>query len=270
MPHPSDPVLTHLTALYGDSTGRRTFERLRSIMETYRGVLGDARTGSPLTERDALLITYADQLREPGRPPLQTLADFCERHLAGLISGIHILPFYPSSSDGGFSVDRLPGRRPGPGRLGGCRPAGSALPPDVRRGHQSCLGPQRLVPGLPADDPRYRDFFVTVDGAPDLSSVVRPRALPLLTRFETAAGLRQVWTTFSDDQADLNYKNPDVLLEIIDALLFYVSQGPSSSVWMPSPTFGRRSAPPASTCRRPTGSSSSFAPSWMSLRRASG
>jgi sucrose phosphorylase len=64
-----------------------------------------------------------------------------------------------------------------------------------------------------------------VEGSPDLSQVVRPRALPLLTEFETAAGKRKAWTTFSADQVDLNFQNPDVLLEIFDILLMYAERG---------------------------------------------
>ena len=75
------------------------------------------------------------------------------------------------------------------------------------------------------DEPEFRDFFVTVAGFPDLSQVVRPRALPLLTEFQTARGPEKVWTTFSADQVDLNVKNPRVLLALLDALLFYVAQG---------------------------------------------
>ncbi|MBN2303887.1 MAG: sugar phosphorylase, partial [Anaerolineae bacterium] len=78
-----------------------------------------------------------------------------------------------------------------------------------------------------AGDPAYRDFFITVDPAEDLSMVVRPRNLPLLTEVETAAGPRHVWTTFSTDQIDLNFAHEDVLLRIIEILLFYVSQGMS-------------------------------------------
>jgi sucrose phosphorylase len=76
-----------------------------------------------------------------------------------------------------------------------------------------------------ADDPPYRDWFITVEDDPDLSQVVRPRAVPLLTAFQTEAGPRMVWTTFSEDQVDLNVKNPDVLLALIDILLFYVAHG---------------------------------------------
>ena len=76
-----------------------------------------------------------------------------------------------------------------------------------------------------AGDPAYREFFITVDPAADLSCVVRPRTLPLLTPVETSRGTRHVWTTFSDDQIDLNYAEPAVLVEMIDILLFYLSQG---------------------------------------------
>lgn len=74
-------------------------------------------------------------------------------------------------------------------------------------------------------DPRYQNYFITVNDAPDLTMVVRPRTTPLLTRFDTPQGPRQVWTTFSADQIDLNYKNPNVLLELIDLLLFYAARG---------------------------------------------
>lgn len=79
--------------------------------------------------------------------------------------------------------------------------------------------------GFLRDDPRYRDYFITVEDSPDLSQVVRPRALPLLTTFKTASGEKKVWTTFSGDQIDLNFKNPDVLLQILDVLLMYAARG---------------------------------------------
>ena len=71
----------------------------------------------------------------------------------------------------------------------------------------------------------YREYFLEVDPGLDLSQVTRPRARPLLTAVETFAGQAHVWTTFSPDQIDLNYASPDVLLDILDVLLFYVQQG---------------------------------------------
>ena len=48
---------------------------------------------------------------------------------------------------------------------------------------------------------------------------------PLLTPFETAAGTRHVWTTFSADQVDLNFAEPAVLVEMLDVLLGYAQEG---------------------------------------------
>ena len=80
-----------------------TFDHLSNLLEAYRSrIMPPARHG--LTEAHAILITYGDQVREEGVSPLLTLSEFCHQQLKGVISGIHILPFYPYSSDDGFSV----------------------------------------------------------------------------------------------------------------------------------------------------------------------
>ena len=77
-----------------------------------------------------------------------------------------------------------------------------------------------------AGDPRYAAYFIEDDPNKDYSQVVRPRVLPLLHDYVDANGkTRYVWTTFSRDQVDLNYRNPQVLLQIIDLLLFYATKG---------------------------------------------
>ncbi len=96
-------IATRLIALYGDALGRAAFDRVTSLLDRYRAHIQPLRA-SGLMERDAILITYGDQVREPNAPPLRTLADFCERHLTGLLSGVHIFPFFPYSSDDGFAV----------------------------------------------------------------------------------------------------------------------------------------------------------------------
>ena len=89
--------------------------------------------------------------------------------------------------------------------------------------HASAQGPwfQAFLQGVAP----YRDYFLTVDGSPDLSRVVRPRFLPLLTDFKTSHGDRRVWTTFSADQVDLDFHNPAVLFEMVDILLEYAQHG---------------------------------------------
>jgi sucrose phosphorylase len=70
-----------------------------------------------------------------------------------------------------------------------------------------------------------RWYFLPMDPKTDLSSVIRPRPWPLLTKTGTRDGPAHVWTTFSDDQVDLNWQNPDVLFEFLDILFLYLSKG---------------------------------------------
>jgi sucrose phosphorylase len=173
----------------------------------------------------AILITYGDQLREPDRAPLRTLAEFCDEQLRGVVSGIHLLPFYPYSSDDGFSVIDYQQVDPALGTWDDVARIGQhfRLMFDGVINHISAQS--EWFKAFLRDDPKYRDYFIAVEGDPDLSQVVRPRTLPLLTEFTTPSGVKKVWTTFSADQIDLNYANPDVLLDIIDVLLFYVAHG---------------------------------------------
>ena len=217
---------SHLIALYGQTLGDDTFERLRAILNGYRSLPGvQGKEGFLLSEQDSILITYADQLSEPGTFPLETLTRFCEKYLSEFVNSVHILPFYPYSSDDGFSVVDYRAVNPAFGNWDHISQLSRSfhLMFDAVINHASVQHEwfQRFL----RDDPKYRDYFVVVEGRPDLSQVVRPRALPLLTTFESASAPRQVWTTFSADQVDLNFQNPGVLLEIIDTLLFYVSHG---------------------------------------------
>lgn len=220
-------IHTHLIELYGQTTGSEAFERLRAVLNHYRGLLASHRTAENdvLSERDSVLITYADQLSELHTSPLQTLTRFCEQYLSGLVSSVHLLPFFPYSSDDGFSVIDYRVIDPAFGSWEDVSALGRnfRLMFDAVINHASVHHEwfQAFLKG----DPKYQDYFIVVEGNSDLSQVVRPRALPLLTTFETPSGPRQVWTTFSADQVDLNFQNPDVLLEIIDTLLFYVAKG---------------------------------------------
>jgi sucrose phosphorylase len=218
----------HLQVLFGPARAAETTSKLAGLLRSFRASPIGATAGrsvQPLTQRDAVLITYADQVREPGQPPLRTFADLARQHLKDVISGIHILPFYPWSSDDGFSVKDYFAVEPGYGAWEDIANLGADfdLMFDAVFNHMSEQSDwfQRFL----RDETAFRDFFVTVEGNPDLSQVIRPRALPLLTEFQSAAGPKKVWTTFSADQVDLNFKNPAVLLATLEALLFYVAHG---------------------------------------------
>jgi len=217
-------ILEHLIALYGSQVGRTAFDRIELLISNYQPRI-PAPQVSGLTERDAILITYGDQVCSPDAPPLQTLADFCAQYLRNVISSIHLLPFFPYSSDDGFSVIDYKAVHPA---LGDWEDVTRfrrhfRLMFDAVLNHVSAQS--EWFQSFLHDDPRCRDYFIVVPDGVDLSQVIRPRTLPLLTRFSTPSGTKNVWTTFSTDQIDLNYRNPAVLLEMVDTLLSYAARG---------------------------------------------
>ncbi len=226
----SESMRHKLIALYGAERGAACHARLMSLLDTFRAQRPDL-SAQPIdprervTERDVMLITYGDSLQRPGLLPLQTLGRFLRQHLLGVISTVHILPFFPYSSDDGFSVIDYTAVNPDLGDWSDIRRLGQdfKLMFDAVINHISAHS--AWFRGFLAGDPAYQGFFIMVDPNTDLSQVVRPRSLPLLTEVETSGGPAHVWTTFSTDQIDLNFANEEVLLKIIEVLLFYVGQG---------------------------------------------
>lgn len=217
-------ILEDLGFLYGAVEAPRIYVRLEELLRQYRHQI---KSGQPdyVDAGDAILITYGDMVQQEGERPLLTLADFLASHARGLISSVHLLPFYPYSSDDGFSVIDYHQVDPTLGSWEDVAQIGQhfRLMFDAVINHISAQSSwfHRFL----ADDPQYRDYFVVVEPEADLTAVFRPRALPLLTPVETAAGRKHVWTTFSADQIDLNFRHPDVLLAIVETLLFYAARG---------------------------------------------
>lgn len=221
-------MLDHLAFLYGKDRAAPVWDELTAILREFQARNPDltvAEGRRHLNEQDTILITYGDQFQEPNKPPLQTLHQVLTESLGCPVSGVHILPFFPYSSDDGFSVIDYSQVDPALGdwthieQLG----RGFQLMFDAVVNHISRKSEwfQRFVAG----DPAYTQWFIAIEPGTDLANVVRPRVYPLLTPVQTAVGERQVWTTFSDDQIDLNYAHPPVLLKIIEILLFYVERG---------------------------------------------
>ena len=214
-----------LKRIYGQEKGDAAFARLSAVLDA---VSPEPSAGERdlFTEADIILITYGDTLLRKGEPPLQTLHRFSGDHFKGVFSGIHILPFFPYSSDDGFSVTDFQAVRADLGSWKDIQTIGGEfkLMVDLVANHVSAKS--RWFRSYLADEKGFGELAIEVDPEADLSGVTRPRALPLLTACEKRSG-RQVhlWTTFSADQIDLNYKSLDVLEIMVRTLLFYVLQG---------------------------------------------
>lgn len=211
-----------LRQLYGSAASDIAIE-LERLLEPRRSAVPTR----PWSHDDVWVIAYPDHFQRGGERPLATLRHVLDELLPDLFSGVHVLPFYPSSSDEGFAVidyrtvDSAYGTWEDIRRLSTAR----RLMVDAVINHMSTESPW-FVDFL-ADREPYDEYFVVEDPSTDVSAVVRPRTHPLLTEFDTVSGSAHVWCTFSADQVDLNYRNPAVLLEMVDLLLGYVDRGAS-------------------------------------------
>jgi len=220
-----------LRVIYSKESASEVFGDLKNLMDVYARteVIKEKRKKYNdkvlLNEKDAILITYPDTIYKNGESPLFTLHNFLKKYIKDAVTAVHLLPFFPSSSDGGFAVKNYKEVDPRFGSWEHIRKIAQdyRLMVDLVMNHVSSKS--KWFAGFLQGDKRYREYFIWTDKPIDMPKVFRPRETPLFTKFETARGEKYVWTTFSADQVDLNFKNPEVLLKIIDVLLFYLSQG---------------------------------------------
>lgn len=178
-----------------------------------------------LSQKDSVLITYADSIVSKTSKPLSTLSRFLNTFVKDSIDTIHILPFFPYSSDDGFSVIDYDKVNPEFGSWDDinniAKNYGLMIDSVANHVSKSSRWFELYLEGVKP----YTDYFISSDPNADYSSVTRPRMLPLLTKFETKEGEKYLWTTFSSDQIDLNYRCPELLVEIINSILNYAHHG---------------------------------------------
>lgn len=237
-PEDRERMFARLRFLYGETVAQSYMPELERILEVYyahksQEMIEKEKYFHPVkrfTEEDIILITYGDILRGRERSPLATLARFCDTYLEGTINTLHILPFFPYSSDRGFSIIDFETVDPHLGTWQDIEELEGRyqLMFDGVINHVSAKS--RWFQEFLNGNPYYWDFFINFTSPADLTPeqrrmIFRPRTSEILTPFQTINGPSHVWTTFSADQIDLNYKNPDVLMRVIEILLMYVRHG---------------------------------------------
>ncbi len=177
------------------------------------------------TEKDALLITYGNSILDGSHKPLDLLHDFLLRRMQGVVNGVHILPFFPFTSDDGFAVSDFRTVNPQLGDWPDINRIGTdfKLMSDLVLNHVSSQG--QWFNSYRQGHPPYDKFFFEASPEDDVSQVVRPRTTPLLQKVETSNGTRHVWCTFSHDQIDVDFRNPEVLLEFLRIIRLHVDNG---------------------------------------------
>lgn len=177
-------------------------------------------------EQLSLLITYGDSLTESSSEvpikPLSTLYKFLDEMCDSTISGVHILPYFPYTSDDGFSISDYRQVRNDLGDWDDIKKISNEyyFMTDLVVNH--CSSKHSWFKKFLNSISPFDKYFITGNPTDDYSMVVRPRPHFILSEYDTTNEKKHVWTTFSRDQVDLNFANPEVLFEMLDTLLEYV------------------------------------------------
>ncbi|HDP79590.1 MAG TPA: sugar phosphorylase [Spirochaetes bacterium] len=233
-----DTIIEKLAFLYGDEAAGRVFPELERLLRVYYAHKTPAlieweRSFIPaerFTERDAVLITYGDMVRDGAALPLQTLGEICGKYFKGTFSTIHLLPFFPYSSDRGFSVIDFERVDPMVGTWDHIAYLRNNFKLMFDGVFNHISSESLWFREYLNQNPDYLDYFTVFSTRESVSDdhlriLFRPRTTDVLTPYDTLDGRRLVWTTFGPDQVDLNFQNPRVLLKIIEIMLLYVRHG---------------------------------------------
>ena len=208
-------ILENLEFVYGNEKGRTVYDQVIELTDRYK-----EKNPSPLKqwvdEKDIMVITYGDSIKEEGKAPLKSLKEFLGKHSEGTVNSVHLLPFYRYSSDDGFSVIDYLKVNPELGDWEDIHSIAAEFDMMFDGVINHVSSQSEWFKEYKKGNPKFENFFVEADPTADHSTITRPRALPLLTKVETAKGTKHVWTTFSEDQIDLNYENEDLLLSILE------------------------------------------------------
>jgi glycosidase len=231
-------MMARLRRLYGEEEAIEALPQLERILKVHHAHKPpemvekekpfDAR--ERFTEKDSVLITYGDLFRGGLHTPLAALHQIIKTHNRGGFNTIHILPFFPYSSDRGFAVIDFRQVDPHMGTWEDIMDMEACYDLMFDGVLNHCSSRSEMFREFLNGNPIYKDYFIAYDSPDDLtpdqrSKIFRPRTSDILTKFHTIDGPKYVWTTFSEDQVDLNFRNPRVLISVIEALLFYVRRG---------------------------------------------
>ncbi len=180
-------------------------------------------TSKNWSQKSSFLITYADSIKSEYESPLLVLNQFLQKYIDS-IDSIHILPFMPSSSDSGFSVidyykiDEKFGNWKDLNLIS----KNKNIMIDIVLNHASRNS--KWFANFLKGSGQGHDFFKVVNDWNGIAQIERPRSSELFQKIQTVDGEKKVWCTFSHDQIDLDFSNPDVLLEFLKIIKFYIKK----------------------------------------------
>ena len=220
-----EKIFHHLNQIYVNNDNRALSEKIIAVFFQGRNLISPNPNVSKWNSSDVILISYAHSIIENERAPLQTLHDFLNNYIKPCINAVHILPYFPYSSDDGFAIIDFKRINDAFGSWEDIEAIAKnyKLMSDLVINHVSSRS-QWFDQFKSGKDPGQH-YFLSVDPLTDTREVVRPRTSNVLQEVNTLNGKKYVWSTFSHDQPDLNFSNPAVLIEIVDIIRTYLERG---------------------------------------------
>ena len=220
-------LLRETYPLHSEEEMTSLWSRLLQIVDTnhVKGDSNEVDLDSIWDASSVVLITYPDAIYRKDESTLKTLAEFVDNRLGNLSSIIHILPFLPSTGDGGFAVanhekiEDLFGNWDDLKKLS----INHKLMADLVLNHVSASHPW-VQQFINSKDPGS-SYIVSSSKVDIWNKVIRPRNSSLFTNIKTNNGIKNVWTTFGPDQIDVDWRNSNVLLEFLKLLSRYIENG---------------------------------------------
>lgn len=227
--HLRQKVIHHLEFIYSQVEINSSYEELADdllkIMRLDQSCCDPIAHTNHWSQKDTILITYGDSLKRDGERPLNTLNEFLLKYCQDFLSSVHILPFFPYSSDDGFAVIDFSTVNESLGDWTDIEKIveNFRVMADLVINH--CSSRSFWFENFKLGRDPGRDYFIEVDPKEDLEGIVRPRTSPLLRETQTNEGIKHVWCTFSHDQVDLNFENIQVLKEFVSIVRLYLDCG---------------------------------------------
>ena len=220
-------IETHLVVIYGEGDHRSLVENLVDAMRLREHFFEPVPFANHWSEKDVALITYGNSIQREGHQPLEELIGFLEARLQDALSIVHVLPYFPWTSDDGFAVSDYLEVKPELGDWSHIETLAEKfrVMSDLVVNH--CSASHEWFEQFQRGEKPGCDYFFEASPEDDLSEVVRPRTSPLLRPTETPSGTKHVWCTFGHDQIDLNFSEPRLLVELVKIIRAHLDHGVS-------------------------------------------
>ncbi|MBN1038855.1 alpha-amylase [Clostridium botulinum] len=219
-------VIDKIKFIYGENYKEEYKEEFDKLVSKWENE--EFNKTDEVSEKNVYLITYGDSIYEEGVPAIQTLNKFLKEEVKDTITDVHILPMFTYTSDDGFSVvDYMEIDK----NLGSWEDI-NTLSKDYRLMYDFVANhiskSSSWFKGYLNNEKKYTEYFIKEDKSFDTKNVVRPRTSPLFHEYEGKDGVKTAWTTFSEDQIDVNIKHFPLFIEMTDIVLNYAKNGATS------------------------------------------